>query len=160
VLIKEPELFSLPLAWGIFGQHEGDIQLENLKEKTSKGFKHLSVKLEMSLYDAHHPGGITSSTDGSTVVAVRHEAEAPEIYVEDRLMHPRVHSGSLALSLDKLGLKQICYEQGDDDVKDDDQEESREKPSYTRSRGVAFLERQPKTKMVTKTHVGSERERS
>lgn len=160
MLIKEPELFQLPLAWGIFGQCQGDVQLENLKEKTSKVFKHLSVKLEMSLYEAHHPGAIPSSTDRSTVVAVRHEAEAPEIYVDDRLVHPKVHSGSLALLLDKLGLEQIGYEYGDDDVNDNDQEERRKKISHTGSRGVAFLDRQPKTKMVTRTHVGSERERN
>jgi hypothetical protein len=160
MLIKEPELFQLPLTWVIFGQYEGDIQLENLKEKTSKVFKHLSVKLEMSLYEAYHPGATQSSTDRSTVVAVRHEAEAPEIYVEDRLVHPKVHSGSLALLLDKLGLKQIGYEYGDDDVNDDDQEKSWKKISHTRSRGVAFLERQPKTKMVINTHVGSGHERS
>lgn len=160
MLIKEPELFQLPLAWGIFRQYEGDIQLENIKEKTSKVFKHLSVRQEMSFYEAHHPGAIPSSTDGSTVIAVRHEAEAPEIYVEDRLVHPKVHSGSLALLLDKLGLKQIGYEYGDDDVNDDDQEEDGRKISHTRSHGIAFLERQTKTKMVTYTDVGSERERN
>jgi phage head maturation protease len=47
------------------------------------------------------------------VFVVRHGNEVPELYTGDCLVYPRVHSGSLALAFDKLGLRQVDHETGD-----------------------------------------------
>lgn len=60
--------------------------------------------------------------DRLTVVAVRYIPELPEIYVNNRLLYPKIHSRSLALAFNKLGLRQADHEQGDDEEDGDDPE--------------------------------------
>lgn len=113
IFIKEQELFQLPLAWGIFGrQQKDDVQINFLKERTTRVFRHLNVKLDITICDLRPAAAIHSPPDRLTVVAVRHEPELPEIYVKDCLSYPEIHSGSLALAFDKLGLRQVDYEHG------------------------------------------------
>lgn len=115
IFMKEQDLFQLPLAWGIFSHHHKDgFPLNHLAERTLRVFQHLRVKLQISHYDLHDQVEAHSSPGRHTVVAVRHEAELPEMYIEDRLVYPSVHSGSLALEFNRLGLRQIGHEQGDD----------------------------------------------
>lgn len=121
VFLQEQELFQLPLAWGIFHHHHKDgTPFNHLVERTLKIFQHLCVKLQICLCDLRSATAVQSLPDRPSVVAARHEAELPEIYVDNRLVYPRVHSGSLALEFDRLGLRQIDHEYGDDGDDDDD----------------------------------------
>lgn len=116
IFVKEQHLFQLPLAWGIFSHHHKDgFPFNHLAERTLRVFQHLHVKLHISHYDLYDQAEAHSSPGRHTVVAVRHEAELPEMYIEDRLVYPSVHSGSLALEFNRLGLRQIDYEHGDDE---------------------------------------------
>jgi hypothetical protein len=76
--------------------------------------------LYISFYEVFPTPATTSCLTGRTVVVVRCESEIPEIYVGDCLMHPKDHSGSLALTLDKSRLRQIDHDHGDDDDTDGD----------------------------------------
>jgi hypothetical protein len=155
VFIQEQELSQLPFAWGIFHRHDKDgIPLNHLVERTWKVFQHLGVKLQIFFCDIGSATVAQSSPERQPVVAVRHEAEVPEIYVDNRLVYPRVHSGSLALEFDRLGLRQIDYEGGDND--DHDEEGRKNGDDGIRSRGVEFRERQSKRKIHIEAHVGNE----
>jgi hypothetical protein len=115
IFLKEQELFQLPLAWGIFShEHKGGFPLNHLTEMTLRVFQHLRVHLQISHYDLHDQAEAHLLPGRHTVVAVRHEVELSEMYIEDRLVYPSVHSGSLALEFDRLRLEQIDYEHGDD----------------------------------------------
>jgi hypothetical protein len=116
IFVKEQDLFQLPLAWGIFNHHHKDgFPLNHLAERTLRVFQHLHVKLQIYNCDLHDQVEAHLSPGRHTVVAVRHEAELPEMYIEDRLVYPSVHSGSLALEFNRLGLRQVGYEHGDDE---------------------------------------------
>lgn len=93
--LKEPDLFQMPLAWAIFPPHEDVIMLRRLQQRMQTVFRHLNVELK-----------VLSCEKRSDVVAVRHGSEATEVYVGDQLIHPRVHSGSLALVLHAMGVRQ------------------------------------------------------
>lgn len=122
VFTTEQELFQLPLAFGIFGyDRKHGVPYDHLAERTSRVFQHLHVRLQLSLYEMNSAAETQSRLGGQTVVVVRHKDEIPETYVENRLLYPRVHSGSLALELHRLGLRQIDGQHGDDD--DSDEEE-------------------------------------
>lgn len=115
IFMKEQELFQLPLVWGIFGRPQKDnVQISLLKDRTTRVFRHLDVKLEITICAPRPAAAMRSPPGRLTVVAVRHEPELPEIYVKDCLSYPRIHSGSLALAFDKLGLRQVDYEYGYD----------------------------------------------
>jgi hypothetical protein len=117
IFLKEQELFQLPLAWGIFSHdHKGGFPLNHLIERTLRVFQHLHVHLRISHYDLHDQAKAHLLPGRHTVVAVRHEVELSEMYIEDRLVYPSIHSGSLALEFDRLRLGQIDYEHGDDVV--------------------------------------------
>jgi hypothetical protein len=121
VFIQGQELFQLPFAWGIFHRHHKvGTRLNHLVERTLKVFQHLGVKLQICFCDLGSATVVQSSPERRSVVAVRNEGELPEIYVDNRLVYPRVHSGSLALEFDRLGLRQIDYEGGDDDDHDEE----------------------------------------
>jgi hypothetical protein len=116
IFVKEQDLFQLPLAWGISNHHHKDgFPLNHLAERTLRVFQHLHVKLQIYNCDLHDQVEAHLSPGRHTVVAVRHEAELPEMYIEDRLVYPSVHSGSLALEFNRLGLRQVGYEHGDDE---------------------------------------------
>jgi len=93
--LKEPDLFQMPLAWAIFPPHEDVVMLRRLQQRMQTVFRHLNIELK-----------VLSCEKRSDVVAVRHGSEATEVYVGDQLIHPRVHSGSLALVLDGMGVRQ------------------------------------------------------
>jgi hypothetical protein len=76
--------------------------------------------LYISFYEVFPTPATTSCLTECTVVVVRRESEIPEIYVGDRLTHLKDHSGSLALMLDKSGLRQIDHDPGDNDDTDGD----------------------------------------
>jgi hypothetical protein len=115
IFVKQQELFQIPLAWGFFSQPQKDGFLPNhLVLKTSRIFQHLRVKLHTSFYNPQSAAPGQLSPGGYTIVAVRHEIELPELYIENRLVSPRIHSGSLALEYNRLGLEQIDHEHGDD----------------------------------------------
>lgn len=116
IFMKEQDLFQLPLAWGIFSHHHKDgFPLNHHVGRTLRVFQHLHVKLQISHYDLHDQVEAHSSPCRHAVVAVRHKVELPEIYVENRLVYPKDYSGSLALAFDRLGLRQIDHEHGDDE---------------------------------------------
>lgn len=118
IFLKEQELFQLPLAWGIFSHHRKDgFQFNHLAERTLRVFQHLRVHLQIIICGA---SATQFPHDGYAVVAVRHEPELPEIYVKNRLIYPRVHSGSLALISNRLGIRQIDHEYGDDEEDNDE----------------------------------------
>jgi hypothetical protein len=95
-------------------EHKGGFPLNHLTEMTLRVFQHLRVHLQISHYDLHDQAEAHLLPGRHTVVAVRHEVELSEMYIEDRLVYPSVHSGSLALEFDRLRLEQIDYEHGDD----------------------------------------------
>jgi hypothetical protein len=104
IFMEEQELFQLPRAWCIFGHgQKSDPQINLLTQRAARVFQYLDVQLEVA-FRALYP------------------AEATHPYVEDRLSYPKVHSGSLALAYDKLGLRQVDYEHGDDEESDDEGE--------------------------------------
>ena len=110
--VQEQELFQLPRVWGIFGHgHSCDPQIDLLTQRTSRVFQHLSVQFEIA-FQASPP---LDARNTLAVVAVRHEPQPPEIYVRDRLLYPTVHTGCLVFVYDKLSLRQVNYEQGDDE---------------------------------------------
>jgi hypothetical protein len=115
IFIEQQELFQIPIAWGFFDQPHKDGFLPNhLALKTSRIFQHLRVKLHTSIYNPRSAAPGQLSPGGYTIVAVRHETELPELYIENLLVCPRIHSGSLALEYNRLGLEQIDHEHGDD----------------------------------------------
>jgi hypothetical protein len=120
--LKGPELYQMPLAWAVFGlckdTCEGDVEIKNVRERTERVFQHMGVNLGGSLYEMFPPPATPPYLTGRTVVVVRYESEVPEIYVGNRLMYPKDHSGTLALAFDKLALRQVGYEPGDDDGHD------------------------------------------
>jgi hypothetical protein len=126
--LKEPELYQMPLAWGVFGlckdKCEDDVVIKNIRERMARVFQHLGVNLGVSFYEMVPRPATPSCLTGRTVVVVRYESEIPEIYVGNRLMYPKDHSGSLALTFDKLGLGQIDHDPGDDDDNDSDIDDS------------------------------------
>jgi hypothetical protein len=73
------------------------------------------VQLDIAFRASHPAEVIHPLSDQLAVVAVRHEPEPLEIYVRNRLSYPDVHTGSLALVYDKLGVRQIDCKQGDDE---------------------------------------------
>jgi hypothetical protein len=116
IFMKEQELFQLPRAWLIFGHSQKcDLQVDLLTQRTARVFQHLNVQLDIAFRASHPAEVIYPLSDQLAVVAVRHEPEPLEIYVRDRLSYPKVHTGSLALVYDKLGVRQIDCEQGDDE---------------------------------------------
>jgi hypothetical protein len=116
IFMEEQELFRLPRAWGIFGHgQKDDVQINLLTHRTARVFQHLNVPLEITFRASQSEGVAHPLRDQLTVVAVRHEPEVPEIYVEGRLLYPKVHSGSLALAYHTLGLRQVDYEHGDEE---------------------------------------------
>lgn len=116
IFIEEQELFQLPHVWGIFGHgRKRDPQIDLLTQRTSRVFQHLDVQFETAFQASPLPDAARPLRNKVVVVAVRHELQPPEIYVRDRLLYPKVHTGSLALVYDKLGLRQVDYEQGDDE---------------------------------------------
>jgi hypothetical protein len=104
--LKEPELYQMPLAWGVFGlfkdKCEYDVVIKNIQERMIRVFQHLGVNLGVSFYEMFSTPAIPSCLTERTVVVVRCESEIPEIYVRNRLMYPKDHSGSLALTFYKL----------------------------------------------------------
>jgi hypothetical protein len=128
------KLFQLPIVCGIFGQYKGEVLLEHLRERTAKVFSHLNIELRSFLYEVQYSNGIRRSLRESTVVAVRHPAKMPELYIGNNLAHPANFSGSLASILGQLGLEQIGQDSGGDNREDDrdngDEDERRmKKPS-------------------------------
>lgn len=115
IFIKEHEFFQLPRVWGIFNHsHKDDHQIDLLAQRTARVFQHLDVQFE-TLFQASPPAETVHPPHNRfTVVAVRHEPESPEIYVENCLLYPNLHSGSLALICEKLGFRQTDHEHGDD----------------------------------------------
>jgi len=111
IFMKEQELFQLPRAWGIFSHgQKGDPQINLLTQRTETVFRHLHVQLEIA-FRASLPAEVMHSPYNQlAVVAVRHEPGLPEIYVGNCLLYPRVHPGSLALTYDRLGVRQVDYE--------------------------------------------------
>ena len=123
IFIKEQRLFRLPLAWGIFGPRQNDDdQITPLTERTTRVFQHLNVRLVVSVGASNTAAAMHNPPDRLTVVAVRYIPGLPEIYVNNRLLYPKIHSGSLTLAFDKLGLKQADHEQGDDEEDGDEPE--------------------------------------
>lgn len=116
IFIKEQDFFQLPRVWGIFNHgHKDDPHIDLLAQRTVRVFQHLDVQFEI-LFQALPPAETVHPLhDRFTVVAVRHEPELPEIYVEDCLLYPNVHSGSLALIHERLGFRQTDHEHGDDE---------------------------------------------
>ncbi|KAM0721502.1 hypothetical protein Q7P37_002426 [Cladosporium fusiforme] len=88
--LREPELFQMPLAWVIFGQHEDDTAFKNLQERTSNIFKHLNVRLSVLSCGRKSAASTHPQRGKGSVVAVRHGDEATEIYIGDDLSaeHP------------------------------------------------------------------------
>lgn len=124
ILIKHQEFFQLPIAWGLFSQtHEDGFMPNHLALKTSRIFQHLRAELRISFYNPRSAAPSQLSPGGHTLVVVRHETELPELYIENRLVHPRIHSGSLALEYNRLGLEQVDHERGDDEDNVDEKEE-------------------------------------
>ena len=116
ISMKEQELFQLPRAWLIFGHSQkGDLQVAPLAQRTARVFQHLNVQLGIAFRASHPAEVIHPLSDQLAVVAVRHEPEPLEIYVRNRLLSPDVHTGSLALVYEKLGVRQIDCKQGDDE---------------------------------------------
>lgn len=107
IMTSNHELFQLPVVCAIFSQKGGEVVLEHLKEKTTKVFAHLNIKLRSAFYEISHANGMLPSSGESTVVVVQHSVKTPELYVGNRLQYPASHSGSLASVLDQLGLEQI-----------------------------------------------------
>jgi hypothetical protein len=116
IFLKEQELFQLPLAWGIFSHDQKDgFPSNHLAERTSRVFYYLHVKLQISHYDLHDRVEAHPFPGRHTVVAVQHEVELSEMDIEDRLSYLPVYSGSLALEFDRLKLRQIDCEHGDEE---------------------------------------------
>lgn len=114
ISMKEQGLFQLPRAWLIFGHSQkGDPQVDLLAQRTARVFQHLNVQLDIAFRASHPAEVIHPLSDQLAVVAVRHGPKLLEIYVRNRLLYPEVHTGSLALVYDKLGLRQIDCKQGD-----------------------------------------------
>lgn len=111
VFLKEPDLFQMPLAWGIFARHESEVPMDHLRQRTSSVLRHLQVQMKVSLYEVEPPTAGLLQPGNRTAVVVRHRAELPEIYVDDRLVYPSDHSGSLALVFNELGIPQNREEQ-------------------------------------------------
>jgi hypothetical protein len=108
MFMKEQELFQLPHTWLIFGHGQKmDFQINLLTQRTARVFRHLSVKFEVVLRASRPAETMHPLHNQLEVVAVRHEPELPEIYIEDCLLYPKVHSGSLALAHNRLGLRQV-----------------------------------------------------
>jgi hypothetical protein len=113
LLLDEHELFQLPLAWVVLGHYDNPALLQLLREKTLKIFQHLRVQTGVSLHEECIMNAAQSPSLARAVFVVRHGYEVPELYVGDRLVYPKDHSGSLALVFDKVGLRQIGHETGD-----------------------------------------------
>lgn len=144
IFIKEQELFQLPVAWGVFSHHHKNGSPFNyLAERTLRVFQHIHLELQIFFCGSDAAVAAPPLLGRQTILAVRHEVELPEIYIDNRLMYPRVHSGSLALEFDRLGLRQIDHEHGDDDDDDKNEgvggEESRAISTGSEKRGEAFL---------------------
>lgn len=110
IMMSNHELFQVPVVYGIFGQYQGDILLEHLREKTETVFAHLNIKLHSSFYEIPGANDILQSPKESTVVAVQHPAKLPELYVGDQLAYPASYSGSLASACQRLGLEHIDHD--------------------------------------------------
>lgn len=160
IFIKEQELFQLPLAWGIFGVHYKDITpLNPLGERTFQVFQHIHVELRLILYDLLSTNAAQLSPARHTVVVVRHEAGLPELYVEDRLVYPSIHSGSLTLEHERLGLRQIDYEHEDDGDYGNNEEESESDCNGREFWGIEFTECRSKSMISLEAYVGKKCER-
>lgn len=113
IFIKEQESFQNPRVWSIFGHsHRNDPQIDLLTQRTTRVFQHLDVRFEILFQASPLAETVHPLHNRFTVVAVRHEPESPEIYVENCLLYPNVHLGSLALVYEKLGFRQIDHEHG------------------------------------------------
>jgi hypothetical protein len=110
LFLDEHELFQLPLAWMVLGHHDNPALLQLLREKTLKIFQHLRVQTGISLHKECIMRAAQLQSLTRAVSVVRHGNEVPELYTGDCLVYPRVHSGSLALAFDKLGLRQVDHE--------------------------------------------------
>lgn len=127
IFVKEQEQFQLPLAWVDFNCHaRNGCPPVHQMESISKIFQHLHIELHLSICGSSSERAAQLSHERA-ILAVRNETEIPELYIENRLVYPKVHSGSLALHFNKLGLQQVDHEQGDDEFGDGESGEDDEK---------------------------------
>lgn len=119
--LKRPELYQMPLAWGVYSQcKDNDVVINNVRERMARVFRHLGVNLGGSLYKMFPTSAFPFCMTGRIMLVVRCDSETPEIYVGNRLVYPNDHSGALAQTLNKLGLGQIYRELEDDEDQDGD----------------------------------------
>jgi hypothetical protein len=114
-MMSNHELFQLPVVYGVFGKYKEEVLLVRLRERIERVFSHLNIKLRSSFYEIRYFDDMWRSSRPNTLVAVQHQAKAPELYVGDRLIYPASYSGSLASVFDELSLEQITEHNGGDD---------------------------------------------
>jgi hypothetical protein len=113
--LKKPEVFRAPVAWLFSSSSEG-ASSGLIRRGISKVLQHLHIELQFgrdyylcgpspSLFDLHY---------AYTVVAVRHQTVLSEVYVEGRLVYPKVYSGALTLVKQSLGMCKLDPELGSD----------------------------------------------
>lgn len=110
LFLDEHDLFQLPLAWIVLRHDDNPALSALLQEKTLKVFQHLRIQTGVSIYDEPIMEAASLQPPKRTVFAIRHGSGMLEIHVGDRLVYPKVHPGSLALSFDKLGTSQVDNE--------------------------------------------------
>jgi hypothetical protein len=118
-MMRNHELFQLPVVCGIFGQYKGEVLLEHLKERTVKVFRHLNITMRSSFYELKDMNGTQQPRGESTVVAAQHQNKMPELYIGNHLAHPANFSGSLASILEQLGLEHVGHDNRGNNREDD-----------------------------------------
>jgi hypothetical protein len=90
LFVREPDLFRLPVACLIMNPHQRcEVSLSPLADRTVAVLKHLRVDTTVSFYEESWPEVVGISSDGYTVVAVRHGDGSSEIYAGNRLIFRR-----------------------------------------------------------------------